>query len=390
MFSLPRAVWAIFAVFSLESAVLGNWIPRIPDIKFKLGLNEAELGLCLLAIPLGTVLGLLVAARLLDSTGLRRGCQIFLPLWAALFVLPGLVTTAIGLGVSLLLAGFALGLVEVAMNTEADRIEQDGRLRIMSRCHGFWSLGSMAGALVGAGIAQRGVSVETHFLLVMPAIALMGLAAATALPVRDELSAKAEPASPHTSVFCVPSRAILLLCIMPMGIMAVEGAFIDWSAVFMRQVLDASPWVIGLTYSFFSGVMALTRLMGDRIAARFGDYRVVQASAVGATLGILLFALAPNAVLAFLAATLAGAGVAIVYPLAVSAAAKRPGRSSAENVAALTMVSFVAFLVAPPVIGFVAHELGLRWALGLLAPIAFTTVLLAGQVKPQSGDPEAH
>ena len=377
------ALRAISAVFFLESAVLGNWVPRIPDIKQALSLSDSVLGLCLLAVPLGTVLGLLVAGRIIERVGLRTACQVFLCAWAMLFVLVPMAASAVQLGAVLTACGFVLGLTEVAMNTEADRIEARIGRRIMSRCHGFWSLGSMVGALAGAGLAQLGLDVLTHFALVMPAIALAGAWAGYLLPRASSRGREAPDAAARTdgaALFQLPPRGLLLLCAMPLGAMAVEGAYIDWSAVFMRDVLAASPLTIGVTYAAFSVVMAGTRFTGDRIAARYGDVAVVRWSGVAATLGIALFALAPNVPAAFAAAAVSGMGVAIVYPLTVSAAARRPGRSAADNVAALTMVSFCAFLVAPPLIGFLSDWLGLRWALLALAPVAAVTVVLAPEV----------
>jgi len=373
--------WAIFGVFFLESVVLGNWIPRIPEFKAALGLSDAELGLCLLAMPLGTFLGLMVAGRLTERLGLRQSCRITLPLWAFAFVLPAFATSGVWLGACLALAGFVIGLVEVAMNTKADVIEKASRQRLMSRCHGFWSLGSMAGALLGSALAHVGVSVQAHFVAVMPLVGLLGWWTASQLPLDEPVH---EPVESEDPLFRLPSRGILLLCAMPLGVMVVEGAFIDWSAVFMRSVLEASPLVIGTAYAFFSVVMAATRLSGDRIADRFGDLAVVRCSGLAAACGIALFAMAPTVPMAYAGAALSGAGVAIVYPLAISAAARRPGRSAADNVAAMTMISFCAFLLAPPLIGFVSDAIGLRWALGLLTPIAFATLLLAGEVAREN------
>ena len=90
--SLPAGT-AIFAVFFLESSVLGHWIPRIPDIKARLGLGDAELGLALLCLPLGTLVGLALAGRVIERTGLAGACRIFLPAWALLFVGPALSPT---------------------------------------------------------------------------------------------------------------------------------------------------------------------------------------------------------------------------------------------------------------------------------------------------------
>jgi len=381
MTSSKQAISAIFGVFFLESAVLGNWIPRIPDMKSALSLSDAGLGVCLLAIPLGTILGLLVAGRIIERIGLRRACQIFLPAWAISFVFPPFAASQGVFILFLFISGVAVGLIEVAMNTEADRIERVLGKRIMSRCHGFWSLGSMAGALMGGALAHLNVSTAVHFVIVMPLIAVCGYWMASRLP-----RVKAEPVQDsdqsHT-LFRLPSKAVLLLCIMPIGIMVIEGAFIDWSAVFVRSILEASPLAIAVIYSFFAIVMATVRLCGDAIGDRYAAHLIVQVSGTAAALGVVIFALSSNIFVAMIGAAISGMGVAIVYPLAVTAAARRPG-SSADNVAAITMVSFSAFLFAPPIIGFISDVLGLRIALLLLAPVAITTVFLSGEVKQEA------
>lgn len=381
--SARKSTYAIFGIFFIESGVLGTWIPRIPDIKDKLGLSDGQLGLCLLAMPLGILTGLFVATRIIEYLGsLRRACQLFLPLWALSFIFPALAPQQSAFVLSLLVSGLTIGLVEVAMNTEADRLEQHYGTKIMSRCHGFWSLGSMAGALLGGVVAQLGVSVEIHFLVVMPLLAIAGYYTSTQLPVLNSVAKQKLEKEEKPPLIRLPSKAIALLCILPIGIMLVEGAFIDWSAVFMRSVLDASPLIISITYAFFSVVMAAVRLSGDKIRDLFSEKLIVQVSGVAAAAGVALFALSPNVTVAFLGAALSGMGVAIVYPLAITAAARRPGRSSADNVAAITMISFSAFLFAPPVIGFLSELFNLRIALLCLAPLSLMTFFLASEINP--------
>ncbi len=381
--SSQKYTFAIFGVFFTESAVLGNWIPRIPDLQEKLGLSVGELGVSLFAMPFGTLIGLFVAAKIIEFVGgLRRACQIFVPLWALSFILPAVASTQWAFMVFLFISGLTVGLVEVAMNTEADRIEQLYSKKIMSRCHGFWSLGSMVGALTGGLLGQAGVSVLSHFSVVFVLLAILGVAVASCLPKPVQASAADTADKASAPIVRLPSKAILLLCMLPIGAMVVEGAFIDWSGVFMRTILDASPLLISVTYSFFAIVMAAVRLSGDHIRESFGERFIVQVSGIAATAGIVLFALAPNAIVAFVAAALSGMGVAIVYPLAVTAAARRPGRSSADNVAALTMIAFSAFLFAPPVIGLLSEAFGLRVALLMLAPLAISTFFLSSEIDP--------
>lgn len=376
--SARKSVLAIYSVFFLESMVLGHWVPRIPDIKENLHLSDMELGLSLLALPLGTFIGLLVAAKSIEVVGgLRRGCQIFLPLWALSFALPPLASSQAVFSVYLIIAGVFLGLAEVIINTEADSIEQRCKTKIMSRCHGFWSLGSMAGALIGSLIAQVGIGVEWHFLVAMPLVAVAAYGVSTMLPSDTDAVAS----ETTTSIISRPPKALVLLCVMPIGINMLEGAFIDWSAVFMRSVLEASPLLIGITYSFFAIVMAAVRLSGDWIGERCEPQLIVLVSGISACVGITVFSLAPNPTVAFIGAALSGMGVAIVYPTAVTAAARRPGRSPADNVASLAMISFTAFLVGPPLIGLLSEAFGLRVALLFLAPVTLITVVLSSQVR---------
>jgi len=162
--------------------------------------------------------------------------------------------------------------------------------------------------------------------------------------------------------------------------MMIEGMFIDWSAVFVREVLAGSAVAIAIVYAAFSCVMAITRLGGDWLATRFGDVPLVRASALCGIAGTVLFALAPSTTLAFAGAALAGAGVAVVFPLAVSAAARRTDRAPADNVAALNMISFSAFLFAPPLIGFLSEAFTLRIAILSLVPGAVLSLWLSREL----------
>jgi len=327
------SAWPIFGVFFIESVALGLWIPRIPDIKDALGLSDSLLGVALLCMPIGTLLGLALAGRVIDRLGLRQTCRVFLPIWSLLFLIPASAGSLFTLGAGLALAGFAVGMIETAMNTEAARQESASGRRLMSRCHGFWSLGSMFGALLGGLLGEASVSVATQSLWLMPVVAVLGVLIASTLPQVQ--------AEPSTSTDTNTGNASRLF---------------RWPAI--------------------------TRLSGDWLGDRFGDVALARASSVAAVMGIAGFALAPNVASAFFAAAIAGAGVAVVFPLAVSAVARRhtPGRSAADNVAALNMISFSAFLFAPPLIGFLSDATNLRIALLALVPGALLSLYLTREL----------
>ena len=383
----PASAWPVLGVFFIEAAILGSLIPRIPDVKVKLGMSGLMLGICMLALSLGTIVAFLVAGRVSEKIGHRRMCLTFLPLWALALLIAGQVMTPSRLFVVLLLAGLAIGFCEVSMNMLADLYERYASRRIMSRCHGFWSLGSLAGAASGSFFAHYDFSVSQHFFYVMPVLAVAGVLVARSIPLQLEAESGGTEADAvkddgaSAAIFRLPPGALLMLCLMPMGAMAVEGAFIDWSALFMRDVLAAEPLVIGATYSFFSIVMATTRLCGDALIEKLGPVTVVRLSGIAASAGIGLFAISPTAPVAFAGAALAGLGVAIVYPISMTAAASRPGNAG-DNVAGVALSAFTIFLLAPPLIGWLSDLIGLRLALGLLAPFAAVTAWLAAEAKP--------
>lgn len=379
----PRAervnatIWSVFATFFMNALVLGNWIPRIPAVKELLGLSATQLGLGLFSLALGTLVAFSAITPIVRSIGLRNACVLGMICWSLLI---GLVpqTGGFTLFCALLFsAGLSVGLLEVAMNTAADRVGREHGREIMSRAHGFWSVGSLVGALMGTGFAAAGIGVETHFLVVGALSAVLGIIASWRIAPRHQRTPKPADSQPH---FKLPPRAMVLLCIMPVGVMLVEGAFIDWSALFVRDVLSGGEVAAGFIYAAFSAVMAATRLSGDLLIARFGAFNVMRISAISATFGIALFAGATSVPVAFVGALFSGLGVAIVYPLAMTAAARRPGNAE-DNVAALSLFAFSAFMMAPPAIGFLADVIGLRWGLLLLVPLAATSWLLSGELK---------
>ncbi len=370
----------VFSMFFLESFVLGNWIPRIPDVKTLFDFSATQLGICLFTLASGTLIAFLVGGNLIRRIGFGVACALSLPIWTLGILFVPFMPNGVMLGVLLFGTGMGIGLLEIAMNTAADKLERQSGRRLMSKAHGFWSLGSLAGALMGGAIAASGVDTMAHFSSTMPIIAIVGVVMALKIPKFRQERAESDSTTEKTPVFKLPSAGLMMLCIMPLGIMLVEGAFIDWSALFVRDVLNGGPMASGLIYAAFSLVMASTRLYGDSLLDKYGPFRIARISALAATVGILIFALAPNAPVAFIGALFAGLGTAIFYPLTMTAAAGRPGDAE-DNVAAVSLFAFTGFMIAPPLLGFIADAAGLRIALVMLAPLAALSYVLSKELK---------
>ncbi|MDO9287008.1 MAG: MFS transporter, partial [Aquabacterium sp.] len=142
----------------------------------------------------------------------------------------------------LLPAGLCIGAVEIVVNLEADRVEHQLGRRIMSRAHAFWSIGFFAAGLIGAGVAQLGVSVQAHLagmvvaILLASVVLLRGFEPATHRPDGHRGQA------PH---WARPTRITAVLVAATLAAMVLEGAGAEWSAIYMRDVFAASPFAAG-------------------------------------------------------------------------------------------------------------------------------------------------
>ncbi len=363
----------IYSVFFLFALALGGLLSRMADLQRQLGASESELGLTLIGMAIGSLISLTIVSPLIYRLGARWTAFITVFGTAVLYALVPWLPNAMAVFGALFVAGFLAGALEINVNMETDKLEAILGRRIMNRAHGMWSLGFFITALIGAGMRHFEISIQMHMavmLVLVLAAGLVTMSGITTAPARAGTQASDHP------TFAVPSWGLLPLCMIGIAAFLVEGAGIDWSTIYMRDVFDAEPFVGGLGLTLFTFLMALTRLFIDPVVDTFGPRRVAGTLLTIAGLGVLLVGLAPTEYVALVGFGLMGMGCSAVYPLAVSAAAQRTDRPAAVNVAAIGQVTFVVFFLAPPLLGFVAQYTGIRnsylvtlpvIALGLLA-----------------------
>jgi len=356
----------VFAAFFLYAFALGGIFPRLAELQRSMGLTESELGLGLIGAASGTLVSLTFAGPLIERVGHRRTLLALLLVLPLLYALAAHASGALSLFACLLPAGVCIGAVELVVNLEADRVEHRSGRRIMNRAHAFWSFGFFGAALLGALAARAGVSPQWHLAGMVPLSALLvllWLGGFEAAPHRS--GGSAEPA--HR--LARPTWAIMALVLLSLSALVLEGAGIDWSAIYMRDVFDTAPFIGGLAVATGACAQGATRYVADRFVERHSPLVIARTLLAVLGLGTLLVTWAPAWPVALLGFALMGVGTSVVFPLAMSAAAQRTDRPAATNVAALAQISFVSFLLGPPLLGFVAEHLGIRWTFGVGLPL---------------------
>ncbi|MEN3149291.1 MFS transporter [Neorhizobium sp. IRAMC:178] len=346
---------------------------RLPAIQASLGIDKAALGLALLSAPVGTFLALPLAGRINDRFTPRLTALVTLPICAmltpALTILP-----VAGFVICFFLFGFFRTIFDVAANMISAGIEQRTGRKVLSRSHGFWSVGLLAGSLCSGFLAEKAV---TPFVQQTMAAGFVVAACLLVFWVTPrETSSQTRP-DHRRGAYVLPDRMIVLICVMVFGLCIVEGAVYDWGIFFLREQLNADPAIAGVLYAAFTVGMGLTRLSGDMLRDRFGSMVLVRFSAVSVALGIVLLVATPSLTLSGLALFLIGCGVALAYPLAVSTTIELGKGQPSENLAALGLTLMLSTIGVPPLLGFIAEHVNLVATFLVLLPCVLVSFLMA-------------
>ena len=370
----------IYVCFFLFAISMGALLSRLPDLQDALGVNKSELGLTLIGAAIGALISLTFASPLIARFGARRTAFLTVLGTSALLATIPWANVAWLVFFILLFEGLLAGALEINLNVEIDRIEAQLGRGVMNRAHGFWSLGFFLTALVGSAVRQAGVPMHLHLALTFAFVLIVGTVFISGI---KNAPARAGVEHVEGPSIALPTWGLMPLCVIGIAAFLVEGAGIDWSAIYMRDAFAVEPFIGGLGLTLFTFFMAVARLFVDPQVDRFGARAVATFLLVLAVAGLCAVWLAPNPYVALFGFALMGGGCSAVYPLAVSAAAQRTDRPAHLNVAALGQMSFVVFFLAPPLLGFVAEHAGIRVSYLVCLPIIIAALCLTKALKPR-------
>ncbi|MEQ9301106.1 MAG: MFS transporter [Cyclobacteriaceae bacterium] len=362
-------------IFSFNSIMFGNWVTRIPDMKSTLELSAADLGLAILGMPIGALLIMPFCGGLINKQGLGKATALSTILFLLTASLPVYGFNQISLMGVLFSYGLSTAYMDITMNAAAAVTEKKRDHPIMSTCHGMWSLGAMVGSGIGSVFAGFGIDPKIHLTSIAIVLSVFALfLLPTLLKYHDE-----EAVEGHA--FALPKRGVFGLAFLAFCTMFSEGVIADWSAVYMTEELRSGAFYTGLAFSGYAMMMALGRFSGDMLIPRFGNRRIVLYGASIALIGISIALLVSSPLLAIVGFSFVGLGLSCLVPVFFSASAKTPGMSSGAGIAAVATFSYSGFLIGPPLIGWIADATSLALAMGVVAILCLTIVLLSSRVR---------
>ncbi|MFE9010984.1 MFS transporter [Streptomyces cyaneofuscatus] len=388
----PTRRWraALFLFMFAAGVSLASWVARTPAVRDALDASTGAMGLVLFGLSVGSMGGVLISGGLVRKYGGRPVIAVGAGLFVAgLLVIAGGTALELSGGVfaGLALFGAGMGLAEVAFNIEGAAVERTAGRPVLPVLHGCFSLGTVFGALLGMGLTAVAFPVGWHLTGIAVAAAVAGLWTVRAIPSgtgREETEAgdDGERTGGLRAQLAVWSdRRLVLIGLIVLAMAFAEGSANDWLPLLMVDGHGTSATAGSLTFMLFAVAMTTGRFAGGPLLVRYGPAAVVRASAVVATVGVALVIFSSSALLAGAAVVLWGLGASLGFPVAISAAGEGE-KEAAARVGAVATAGYVAFLVGPPALGFLADHVGLRLAMLVVLVLLAAAALVAGALRP--------
>ena len=383
----PRvAAWraAVFAIFAVNGLGLASVISRAPTLRADLHISVAQMGVLIVAGSIGAIAGLLVSSHLVHWLGGRR---------TILLTLAGCGVGVVGIGVGAQLGSYAIAwaflalygacssLCDVAMNVEGTGVERATGRAIMPWFHASWSLGSVVSAGVGSIAAFAAIPPAAHFAAVGILIVAGAIVTTRFLPTMEAAAEDAPRLTFRERMSVWREPRTLLIGLIMLGMAFAEGSANDWLAIGFHDDRHVTDGQAALAFGAFATAMTVGRIAGVPLLNRFGRVAVLRGAALSALAGLAVVILVPDPLIGGIGVVLWGLGASLGFPVGMSAAGDEPAKATAR-VSAVATLAYGAFLIGPPVIGFVGQHTGVLAALWIVFGLIVAATLAIPAARP--------
>lgn len=365
---------AVAAMFFMAGLVFSSWASRIATIQQKLHLSDAQLGAVLFALPVGLMLSLPISGWAVTKIGSRKVLAASLTLYGLALVSLGFASSVYILVACLVVFGLGSNAVNISVNTQAVATEALYPKPILASFHGLWSLAGFIGAGIGTFMIGSNILPEIHFTCIA-IVTVIAIVICWKYLHHDQSHEDTGPA------FVMPDKSLITLGLIAFCSMVIEGAMFDWSVIYFKKIVLAQGAWIGAGYTAGMCFMAAGRFVADWFSHKFGLKTTLQVSGLLSTIGLVTVVVFPTLIPAIIGFMFVGAGISSVVPMVYSAAGKSITMKPGAAIAAVSTISFMGFLIGPPVIGFLAGLFTLKISFLFLAAMGVCVIAFSTRAK---------
>lgn len=368
IFYQNKKYFASAFLYTCFSLIFSTWVTYIPHISEKLEINEGKIGNAIFFSALGAFFMIRICRHLIDRVGVGRYAYFALISYCICFFGPFLAYNYISLCVSLFIFGMAGSSFAISLNSLTATIEKQDKLYVMSGSHGFWSIGGMIGAATGSFIAALVHNPILHISILVLAILIVETRLKSQYYYRrgEHLDVVKKNRSAHI-------KPLFLIALIGLVIMVSEGAIADWSALYLKKVIQIDIKYIGLGYAAFACAMMIGRFSGDSLSRKLGSWKLITVAIIIGMAGFVLV-LIYNPLVSILGFFVIGLGFSVVVPEVYRLASNVEGIKTADAVSFVAATTNIGFMLGPVILGYIAELRTLH--LSFMVLTAFVSIAL--------------
>ncbi len=357
--------------------VFASFIPRLPEIRDRIDIDLATLGLLLTFGSLGGLAGSAICGPLIRRFGTKRALIGGAMGQIATLPLIGLASGPLALLLGLVSLHLFDVLADVSMNLQASWLSARQSTPVINRLHGLWSVGTVIGGL-GASVAASRTSLQTHLVIVAIILAVTLAHIAPRLLRTDET-----PAAPATSEPSLRSSRMagIMIALVAMAAIALEMVPADWATLRLADDLGLGDGLAGLGFVAVTSGMVAGRFSGDRLTVALGSRNLIRLAALVSVTGLAVGGLSPHPAPSIVGFALAGLGASVLFPRLYDDAAQAPGRPGATLAALTAGIRIGAFLV-PVTVGILADTASLSVGAAMTIVAVPAAVMILTLTRP--------
>lgn len=361
---------AVGLLFGLNSVLYTNWTVRLPDIKSALQINDGEIGLALLAMPVGAITVAPVCNYISRKYGVGKVAVWSMVAMSAVTFLIGLAGTYSAFVLFVGLLGVSSGSLDIAMNGAVTAIEEKTGKVLMSRAHGFWSFGAMVGSLVGSAFAGFRTDLSAHLLLISV------LAVFVTLKFTFKILQNVTFHNETKKKLKLPSSRLALMIVVIFMMFLIEGGIAEWNALFYDEILMAPEYLWGSGFGVYAFFMAISRFSGDLALERWSSRKIIITCSLMIIICLAIFSYTSSIWIATLTMAVCGIFTAVMVPCVFREAGRDKKVSPEAGIAMASVFGYSGFLFGPPSLGFLSHAYGLRMVYIVLSGLTIIVLFI--------------
>lgn len=357
----------LFACFSL---IFSTWVTYIPHIADKIGITEGKIGGAIFFASLGSFLMIPIARQMVDNLGAGRNTYLALVVYSMTLFGPFLAYNYTSLCISLFIFGAASSCYAISLNSLTATIEKQDKVYIMTGSHGFWSIGGMIGASAGSFMAALLHHPIIHVCLVV--LIILGIQTYLRKEYYFRKGEHHQKEKHHFSHL----RPIVIIALVGLILMVAEGAIADWSALYLKKIIQIPLKYIGMGYAAFSFAMMIGRFTGDSLSKKLGSWQLLTYASLISILGFILV-LILNQPVSLTGFFIVGLGFSVIVPEVYRLASNVEGIKTSDGVAIIAATTNIGFLVGPVALGFLAEWRSLHFSFLILTAFVSLAFILS-------------